>query len=70
MAALQPHQQRVFEEHLELTERIGKLSAFFRTATFGELPLIEQELLRDQLPHMCAYQRVLAMRLSHWGAQS
>lgn len=61
-----PHQQRVQDEAVELTERIAKLTAFFRAPTFAGLPYIEQELLRDQLTAMTAYQRALAMRLSMW----
>lgn len=68
MAELHPYQMRVVEERVELKERWAKLGNFMGSPAFASLPMIEQEVLRDQLGAMMAYLRALDMRLSLWGA--
>jgi len=63
MTQLLPHQQRVIEEHAELSERCEKLKAFQDTEIFSKLPLDEANLLIDQLAHMLGYQHVLEQRI-------
>jgi hypothetical protein len=49
-------------EHYELNERANKLSSFFQTATFGNLPDEKKELMRQQHEAMRKYLDVLGKR--------
>lgn len=60
---LQPHQQRVVEEKAALDEKIAKLAAFGRTATFAALPADEQGRLNRQHSLMEQYSAVLGERI-------
>jgi hypothetical protein len=64
---LQPHQERVVAEHAELTERIGKLLAFFQTDLFTTLSEAEQSRLRNQARFMDGYAAVLKERIAAFG---
>lgn len=57
-----PHEQRVFIERAELSDRIAKLAAFTGTNMFIELR-DERELLNAQLQHMINYRRILDQRI-------
>ena len=61
---LQPHEQRVAQEHAELVERKTKLWAFTCSHEFNGLPDVEKQLLTDQLAHMTRYATVLDRRLT------
>lgn len=54
---------RMFQEHQELRQRIGKLEAFILHGAFDELDYAEKSDLREQLEHMRNYSRVLSRRL-------
>jgi hypothetical protein len=58
-----PHEQRVIDEHRELTERHKKLKAFFQTPIFAGLKEAEATRLRCQSFFMAGYADVLAERI-------
>ena len=60
---LQPHQQRVVDEHRDLTEKLNKLRAFFDTPIFLGLAEAEQSRLRNQARFMAGYAAVLEERI-------
>lgn len=59
-----PHEQRVIDEHRDLTEKINKLRAFFDTPIFCGLSEAEQMRLRAQAGFMDGYQGMLRERIS------
>lgn len=63
---LQPHQQRVLDEHAELAERLRKLGKFITDtpAVFLALPLEEQDLLHQQHAAMTQYHDILVQRIA------
>lgn len=63
---LQPHQQRVVEEHRELNEKIDKLGEFIvnKPGVFLQLPWEEQDLLHRQYAAMQAYSDILVERIA------
>lgn len=63
-ADLQPHQQRIAVEQIELDSKIERLSAFFSTSTYAELDALDQELLTTQLGAMREYSDILSQRIS------
>lgn len=63
-----PHQQRVIDEHAELSDRVEKLSAFIAaSAIFPKLDAAERSRLRRQLALMSQYADVLAERIKAFG---
>lgn len=56
-------QARLFCEHDELCERIGRLRAFISSPEFHDLADIDREDLHRQLMHMTRYSQVLARRV-------
>jgi len=67
-ADLQPHQQRVVDEHNELHDRIGKLGLFIaQNPVFKTLPVAEQERLQQQRNAMELYRHILRQRVDAWG---
>ena len=60
--APQDYQDRMKMEHYELNERANKLSSFFQTAIFGNLPDEKKELMREQLRVMREYLGILGKR--------
>ena len=58
-----PHEQRVIDEHRELTDRHNKLKAFFQTPIFASLSEAEATRLRCQSFFMAGYADVLAARV-------
>ena len=56
------YRDRMRSEHYELNERANKLSSFFQTATFGNLPDEKKELMRQQHEAMRKYLDVLGKR--------
>lgn len=58
-----PHEQRVIDEHRELTERLNKLQAFFALPLFLGLPEAERMRLRAQAMFMEGYQAILRERI-------
>jgi hypothetical protein len=61
---LAPHQQRVIDEHAQLSEKITKLSQFFNLETYATLPGVETSRLRRQYRIMLLYQEVLQERIA------
>lgn len=63
---LQPHQQRVVEEHRELNEKIDKLGEFIvnKPGVFLQLPWEEQDLMHRQYAAMRAYSDILVERIA------
>ena len=57
------YEQRVIDEHRELTERHNKLKAFFQTPVFAGLKEAEATRLRCQSFFMAGYADVLAERI-------
>lgn len=64
---MQPHQQRVVDEHNALGEKLSKLNAFFDTDTFAALPEVERILLLTQKDVMTAYLSILIRRIGLFG---
>ena len=56
------YRDRMKAEHYELNERANKLSSFFQTATFGNLPDEKKKLMRQQHEAMRKYLDVLGKR--------
>ncbi len=63
---LQPHEQRVVDERLELIEKITKLHAFFKTDIFENLQEEDQNLLEEQVQLMMNYSDVLLKRINRF----
>lgn len=63
-ATLLPHQQRVFDEKAEVSERLAMLLAFFQTKTFDGLSEAERSRLRNQARFMDGYAAVLEERIA------
>jgi hypothetical protein len=59
-----PHEQRVIDEHRDLTEKLNKLRGFFDTPIFRGLAEAEQMRLRAQAGFMDGYQDMLRERIS------
>ncbi len=58
-----PHQQRVVDEHRELTLKLNKLHGFFSTPMFAALCNAEQARMRAQAVFMRGYQDMLEERI-------
>lgn len=61
---LQPHQQRVVDEKIALSEKLDKLEAFEGGVIFCNLAPAEQARLSRQLLIMRLYEQVLNERIS------
>lgn len=57
---------RVFEEKMDLDDKIGRLGAFIGNATFAGLDPVDQDLLRAQRSAMLAYSELLGQRLERF----
>lgn len=60
---LEPHQERVCQEHWDLGDKLGKLQAFIKSETFKGLPRDEQLRLHRQEAVMWAYLEILRQRI-------
>ena len=58
-----PHEQRVVDEHHDLTEKLNKLQAFFALPMFLGLAEAERMRLRAQAMFMEGYQAILRERI-------
>ncbi len=63
MSELQPYQQRVLEESVQLSERAVKLGTFINSPAFDQLDKYEQRRLLVQSVHMLHYLEVLRQRI-------
>lgn len=61
---MQPHQQRVVDEHSALMEKAEALYSFFVNKTFETLDTDEQELLKMQYYTMMVYAGILQKRIA------
>lgn len=61
---LPAYQQRVVQEHADLSEKIDKLHDFFSTDLFNDLPYDHRELMKNQCLHMRLYADCLAQRIT------
>ena len=64
MSSLLPHQQRVVDELADLSEKLDKLTAFFKTEIFKGMRLAERSLLLRQHNAMFQYVEILKERIS------
>ena len=63
----EPHQLRVIEEALELTDKADKLYEFIKNnSIFRSLDIEEQTRLRQQEESMCYYLTILVERISNF----
>lgn len=61
-----PHLQRMFEEEVELKDKVDKLNAFVNDVKkFNSLDIHAQRLLLTQRTYMKAYLDVLQKRIKH-----
>jgi hypothetical protein len=60
---MQPHQERVIAEQIELQDRLDKLTAFFATDMFKSLPIAEQARMEMQSFYMGGYSDILKARI-------
>ncbi|HHG6962958.1 TPA: hypothetical protein ACPXRM_001716 [Klebsiella pneumoniae] len=62
---MQPHQQRVVEEAVDLTQKTVKLGMFVDSSPiFLSLDIAQQGLLKAQLGAMRAYLEILNLRIN------
>ena len=61
---MQPHQQRVVDEHNALTEKAKALYMFFTNKVFETLDADEQDLLKMQYYTMMVYAGILQKRIA------
>ena len=60
---MEPYQQRLVEEQVQLAQRINKLKRFIYSQIFKELPQAKRDLLGEQLSLMVAYLKILDQRI-------
>lgn len=64
---MKAHELRVVKEREDLSAKIDKLDKFIKTRkAFGDLKVMDQELLITQLDSMRAYSQILKMRISRF----
>jgi len=60
---MQPHEERVIEEHAELSSKIDKLKAFILSDAFKSIHEPQQAILQEQLHWMDCYHATLSKRI-------
>ena len=63
---MQPHEQRVVDEAIDLLDKLSKLSDFLSTKRFSELPEGDRNLLMMQHNQMGAYYNTLQHRIARF----
>ena len=64
---MEPWQQRVVDEHREVSDRLIKLTAFISgNEAFARLHAIDQSLLRAQRSAMVDYEAVITQRIARF----
>jgi len=63
---MQPHEQRVLDEHHDLAGKMSKLSDFLETFTFKVLPAADRVLLETQYYQMSGYLETLQRRVERF----
>jgi hypothetical protein len=64
---MQPFQQRVVIEKIELDEKLNRLTEFFGTEIFSGLDFAEQNRLKRQHVYMDGYSKILGLRVTAFG---
>lgn len=64
---MEPFEQRLIDELIELRKKRVKLDAFTGTETFNSLSRNHRELLHAQAGAMFAYEQILKLRLDDLG---
>ncbi len=62
---LDPNEQRVLQENIDLEEKITKLDNFLKTDFCKDLSFTDQLLLRAQLDSMQSYNTILRIRIQN-----
>lgn len=70
MNQVAPFQQRVIDEHAQLSEKLTKLKEFIPSAFFAGLPEAEQHRMQRQVNAMHDYETVLAERIAAFGGEA
>lgn len=60
---LEPHQERMLQEEIDLDKKIIALNKFIAGPTFSTLDAAEQERIQRQLTHMGGYLKALHERI-------
>ena len=60
---MEAYQERVIEERNALQEKLEKLTSFFGTSLYHNLPQYQREMLDKQHAHMASYRNVLNERI-------
>lgn len=60
---MEPYKQRVVDELAALQDKIYKLTAFFETPMYKDVPFDEQCRLKSQFDFMSGYARCLNQRI-------
>ena len=63
---MQPHEQRVLDEHHDLASKMSKLSDFLESSLFKGLPSADRVLLETQYYQMSGYLETLQQRISRF----
>lgn len=61
-----PHQERVVIEKQELDKKISKLNSFIQSEKFKEIPIDEQDRLKQQYSVMSEYSFILGQRIENF----
>ena len=64
---MEPFEQRLIDELIELRKKRVKLDAFTGTEIFNSLSQTQRELLHAQAGAMFAYEQILKLRLDDLG---
>lgn len=70
MKQFAPFQQRVIDEHEQLSEKLAKLKEFIPSAFFAGLPEAEQHRMQRQVNAMHEYAAVLSERIAAFGGEA
>jgi hypothetical protein len=62
--SLEPHQQRMIDEHSELSQRLSDLRRFFDNPYFKDLPEAERVRMKAQELFMTGYENILSQRIA------
>lgn len=63
---LQPHEERVIAERIELAEKCVKLEAFITSDAFKAIDILDRDLLEEQHNAMTIYLAVLDRRVERF----
>jgi hypothetical protein len=61
---MEAYQERLIDEHTELTERTDKLAKFIQSPEFAKVSMQDQSYLEAQLPLMVKLRDILSSRVA------